>query len=97
MEIRQTVDYTYDAIGNPLSYRDSITMTWKNGNNSASYTYDSNSVRVSKTVNGVKCTYEYLNGMLLYETRGDAKFWYSYDANGILYYVLLCKGIAGRQ
>lgn len=85
---------TYDAIGNPLSYRDGIAMTWKNGRqldtftdgtNNVSYSYDSNSVRVSKTVDGVKYTYEYLNGKLLFETRGEAKFWYSYDSNGILY------------
>ena len=87
---------TYDAIGNPLSYRDGITMTWKNGRQLATlqngtsnvqYSYDSDSVRVSKTVNGVKHTYAYINGMLMYETRGDAKFYYSYDANGILYSV----------
>lgn len=85
---------TYDAIGNPLSYRDGIAMTWKNGRQldtftdgttNVSYSYDSNSVRVSKTVGGVKYTYEYFNGKLLYETRGEAKFWYSYDSNDILY------------
>ncbi len=57
---------TYDAIGNPLTYRDGMTMTWKNGRqlatlqtdeNSISYNYDSNSVRISKTVNGVEYTY----------------------------------------
>ena len=71
-------------------------MTWKNGrqlatltngDTSISYGYDSDSVRTTKTVNGVKYTYAYLNGQLLYETRGDAKFYYSYDANGILYNV----------
>ena len=46
-----------------------------------------NSVRISKAVNGVKYTYAYLNGMLMYETRGEAKFYYSYDANGTLYSV----------
>lgn len=71
-------------------------MTWKNGrqlttltngDTSISYGYDSNSVRTTKTVNGVKYTYAYLNGQLMYETRGDAKFYYSYDSNGILYNV----------
>ena len=85
---------TYDEIGNPLSYRDGMTMTWKNGrqlatlqdeDNDITYNYDSNSVRISKNVNGVEYTYTYLNGMLVYETRGEAKFYYSYDANGILY------------
>ena len=85
---------TYDAIGNPLTYRDGMTMTWKNGRqlatlqddeNDITYNYDSNSVRISKNVNGVEYTYTYLNGMLVYETRGEAKFYYSYDSNGILY------------
>ena len=87
---------TYDEIGNPLTYRDGMSMTWKNGrqlatltngDTSISYGYDSGSVRTTKTVNGVKYTYAYLNGHLMYETRGDAKFYYSYDANGILYNV----------
>ena len=87
---------TYDEIGNPLTYRDGMSMTWKNGrqlatltngDTSISYGYDSGSVRTTKTVNGVKYTYAYLNGQLLHETRGDAKFYYSYDANGILYNV----------
>ena len=87
---------TYDEIGNPLTYRDGMSMTWKNGrqlatltngDTSISYGYDSDSVRTTKIVNGVKYTYAYLNGQLMYETRGDAKFYYSYDANGILYNV----------
>ena len=91
-----TTKYSYDANGNPLTYRDGMSMTWKNGrqlatltngDTSISYGYDSGSVRTTKTVNGVKYTYAYLNGQLLYETRGDAKFYYSYDANGILYNV----------
>ena len=69
---------TYDEIGNPLTYRDGISMIWKNGRQlatltngatSISYGYDSDSVRTTKTVNGVKYTYAYLNGQLLYETR----------------------------
>ena len=87
---------TYDEIGNPLSYRDGMTMTWKNGRqlatlqsgeNSVSYNYNSDGVRISKTVNGEKCTYEYINGMLLYETRGEKYFHYYYDSNGTLYAV----------
>ena len=71
-------------------------MTWQNGRQLAtftqgdtniSYKYDSNSVRTSKTVNGVEYTYTYLNGKLMYETRGNSKFYYSYDANGTLYSV----------
>ena len=87
---------TYDEIGNPLSYRDGMEMTWLNGrklttlqsgNDSISYKYDSNGVRTSKTVNGVEYTYEYLNGKLMHETRGEKVFDYCYDTNGQLYAV----------
>ena len=73
-----------------------MTMTWKNGRQLATlqdsddtiiYEYDSNSVRIKKTVDGVEHTYAYLGGKLMYETRGEAKFYYSYDANGYLYNV----------
>ena len=87
---------TYDEIGNPLSYRDGMEMTWLNGrklttlqygNDSISYKYDSNGVRTSKTVNGVEYKYEYLGGQLMHETRGTKTFDYCYDANGQLYAV----------
>ena len=83
---------TYDEIGNPLSYRN-MAMTWKNGRQLAtlqkgstaiSYTYDSDSIRATKTVNGEKYTYQYLNGKLIHETRGEKTFNYYYDANGDL-------------
>ena len=44
-------------------------------------------MRISKTVNGVEYTYAYIYGLLMYETRGDSKFYYSYDADGTLYSV----------
>ena len=84
---------TYDAIGNPISYRDGMSMTWENGRqlksltqggNTISYTYDAGGVRMSKTVNGEKWTYQYVGGKLLHETRGEKEFAYFYDANGFL-------------
>lgn len=50
---------TYDQIGNPLNYRDGITMTWQNGRELASfenddvsvtYTYDPDGLRTQKTM-----------------------------------------------
>ena len=82
---------TYDAIGNPLTYRDGMVMTWEKGrrlgtltkgDTSISYTYDADGIRLSKTVNGVENKYQYVGGKLLQETRGDAIIDYSYDANG---------------
>ena len=87
---------TYDRIGNPLTYRDGMTMTWKRGRqlttlqtaeNSIQYKYDSDSIRTTKIVNGVVHTYEYLGGLLMHETRGEQAYDYYYDANGQLYAV----------
>ena len=33
---------TYDAVGNPLNYRDGISLTWQNGRVLASYSDSSN-------------------------------------------------------
>ena len=65
-------DITYDVIGNPLAYRGAA-MTWK-GRSLASYSkngttitysYDSSDMRTSKTVNGVKHNYYYVEGKLI--------------------------------
>jgi len=53
-------DLVYDAIGNPITYRDGITMQWQSGrwlkqfkkdNTTINYTYDPNGLRTQKTVN----------------------------------------------
>ena len=86
---------TYDEIGNPLSYR-GYTMAWEgkrlqslSGNNTtASYTYDEQGVRSSKTVNGVTTTFHYNGSLLMAQVQGSGssqvKQLYSYDANGQL-------------
>ena len=83
---------TYDAIGNPLSYR-GYTMTWDgrqlatlsgNGISSASYRYDADGLRVSKTVNGSKTDYHYVNGLLMHEKRSDIDVYYTYNSSGNL-------------
>ena len=53
---------TYDTIGNPLTYRDGMSMLWQNGkelkriskdNTTINFQYDPNGVRTKKTVNVV--------------------------------------------
>ena len=82
---------TYDAIGNPTSYR-GATMSWfgrqlesysKSGT-TVDYTYDSDGLRVSKTVNNVKHNYYYVEGKLAYEDCPSYKLFYLYDALGNL-------------
>ena len=81
---------TYDEIGNPLSYR-GYTLTWQNGRQlatlsgngiTASYTYDVDGLRTSKTVNGVKHEYYYVGSTLQYEKFGTTELWFFYDADG---------------
>ena len=81
---------TYDEIGNPTSYM-GADMTWAGryltsyvkGNTAVSYTYDSDGLRTSKTVNGVKHNYYYVDGQLRYERNGDNyEIYYTYDADG---------------
>ena len=80
----------YDEIGNPLSYM-GYTLTWQNGRQlaslsgngtTASYTYDVDGLRTSKTVNGVKHEYYYVGSRLQYEKYGTTELWFFYDADG---------------
>ena len=84
---------TYDEIGNPLTYRDGMTMTWtgrqlttltQNGK-TASYRYDADGLRLEKTAGGVTTQYQYVNGQLLGEKRSNGVILrYTYDALGAL-------------
>ncbi len=83
---------TYDQIGNPLNYRDGITMTWKNGRELASfenddvrvtYTYDPDGLRTRKNYEGLVTTdYVYEGGLLKQMKYGSYIFTFSYDAYG---------------
>lgn len=80
---------TYDEIGNPLSYRDGMQFTWtgrqlsslqKNGN-VVNYTYNSDGIRTSKTVNGIETTYQLDGTKIVSETTNGNIKWYIYDEN----------------
>ncbi len=87
-----TQSFTYDSIGNPLTYRDGMTFTWQgrqmataNINGTAiSYKYDADGLRTEKTVGTTLHEYEYSGGRLYYEKRGNLKFYYRYNALGNL-------------
>ena len=83
---------TYDKMGNPLSYRDGMKMTWQNGRQLASlqtgddtitYKYDSNGLRTQKN-NGSKTTsyyYDSNNNLIAMNVEGYVLYFY-YDSNG---------------
>ena len=81
---------TYDEIGNPLSYRDSMTMTWKGrelstftcGNTTATFQYNKDGLRTVKDVNGVKVYYFYnLDKKLIGLKNGAFTVAYYYDSD----------------
>ena len=85
---------TYDGIGNPLSYRDGLSMTWRNGRElasltkngvTASYLYDESGLRTEKTVGGVVTNYHVINGVLYGEYTGSHRLLYMFDEAGTRY------------
>lgn len=83
---------TYDSMGNPILYRDGISFSWENGkelssitngDNQYSYEYNSQGIRISKTVNGVKHTYTLQGSKILSETYGNITMLYIYDENDL--------------
>ena len=85
---------TYDAIGNPLTYRDGMTMTWQSGRQlasinkdglSATFAYDANGHRTQKTVNGVTTNYYWVGDRLQYMATGDDMYVFFYDDKGTPY------------
>ena len=83
---------TYDANGNPLSYRDGMSFEWENGRilknintseKAIQMSYDSNGMRTQKTVDGVKTNYYYdSNKNLIALVKGNDTLLFYYDSDG---------------
>ena len=83
---------SYDANGNPLSYRDGMSFEWENGrilkkintsDSSIQMSYDSNGMRTQKTVDGVKTNYYYdSNKNLIALVKGNDTLLFYYDSDG---------------
>ena len=86
---------TYDAIGNPLTYRDGLEFSWERGRQLtkvkregsvvASYTYDASGRRVKKETGEGTREYLYSGGMLAYEKVGEDGLAYLQDETGRMY------------
>ena len=89
---------TYDEIGNPISYRNGMTFSWKNGrqlatltkdNKTTSYTYDISGIRTQKSIDGTVTKYYYDDSNnLVSMTVGDKTLMFYYDQNGSVSSVL---------
>jgi RHS repeat-associated protein len=85
---------SYDAIGNPTTYRDNLSFTWANGRELAtvindgvngSFTYNDSGIRTSKTYNGVTTSYLLNGSSIVRQTQGESILDFFYDENGNLY------------
>ena len=94
---------TYDGSGNPTSYYNGTrwSFTWEEGRRLTyaaangkgyTYTYDSNGIRTSKTVDGVTHNYIYASGKLLRETYGNVTLDFLYDNSGYPYALIYSNG-----
>lgn len=83
---------TYDKMGNPLSYRDSMSFEWKNGrqlskittgDKSVNMAYDTNGMRLLKSDGNYTTNYYYdsNNNLIGLDKAGSTLFFY-YDSNG---------------
>ena len=90
-------ELTYDTIGNPLTYRDGMRMTWKHGRSlqsivkggvtQGSYNYNGDGLRTYKSTNGYGTTeYHILDGQYVGETK---------SINGKIYHTLYLYDDAG--
>ena len=83
---------SYDANGNPLTYRDGMSFEWENGrilkkintsDKSVQMSYDSNGMRTQKTVDGVKTNYYYDSDKnLIALVKGNDTLLFYYDSDG---------------
>ncbi|MBQ6273895.1 MAG: DNRLRE domain-containing protein [Oscillospiraceae bacterium] len=81
---------TYDAIGNPLSYR-GWSFTWQggrqlasasDGTTSLSFVYNESGLRMEKTVGSASHRYVYRGSTLVAEITDDYALYFHHDANG---------------
>ena len=83
---------TYDAIGNPLTYRNGMQMQWEEGRQLCAlqtqekellYKYDESGQRIRKTVNGTSINYYYDDlGNLYRAGDGTDAIWFFYSPDG---------------
>ncbi len=79
---------TYDETGNPLTYRDGMTMEWAgktlvgvNGQSELDFTYNPEGIRTSKTVDGVKTEYVIEGKDIVFEVNDGNVTAYIYDSD----------------
>lgn len=81
-------EITYDAIGNPLQYRDGYTFTWtagrqlgsiEKGSDQIQYFYNEEGLRTKKVANGVTTEYHLDGSKIIGEATGGSSTWYYYD------------------
>ena len=83
----------YDWVKNPLTWRDGLSFTWSNGRQltgatkdgmALSFGYNSDGLRLHKTVGTTRTDYEWDGSALLAEQTGNNKILYLYDGTSLI-------------
>ena len=83
----------YDWVKNPLTWRDGLAFTWSNGRQltgatkdgtALSFGYNSDGLRLHKTVGTTRTDYEWDGSALLAEQTGNNKILYLYHGTGLI-------------
>ena len=98
---------TYDSIGNPLTYNNgsAYTFTWEGrqmqsaskGNQTYSYTYNSDGLRASKTVGNTTYHYYWNSGKLIAMTYDDHYMIFTYTESGTPFSVTCYDAYLDRE
>ena len=84
---------TYDSIGNPLSIGNSINLTWKNGEQLATYSdsiknvvykYNNVGIRTSKKINNIQTDYYLEGNNIIFEKTNDVCTYFMYSNNELV-------------
>ena len=79
---------TYDAIGNPITVGNDITLNWINGRQLSTYTdatnvvnykYNNSGIRTNKTVNNMETKYYLAGNNIILEKTGNNVLYYMYN------------------
>ena len=87
-----TNTFTYDEIGNPINYRDSMVMSWENGRQLSTVTKGEDTIEFKYNVKGMRIykktgEYEFLyyydseNNLIALEVNQDTVLYFYYDSN----------------
>ena len=91
LELQSLTDISYDTIGNPITWRDGMTLSWVRGRSlatitspaiNAAYSYNDNGIRTKKVVGATTTTFTLAGSKILRQVAGNTTLDFYYDEVG---------------